>query len=66
MSFDDTAKLALNTLKESINEVPTKENTRFAYIKADDKKFHMCSKDEVEKFLSLIKVEEEEEEEPKA
>jgi len=61
MSFDDTAKLALNALKESINEEPTKENTRFAYIKADDRKFHMCSKEEIEKFLSLIK-----EEEPKA
>jgi 20S proteasome alpha/beta subunit len=61
MNFDETVKFTLKTLKESINEEPTRENTRLAYIKAEDEKFHMCSKDEVEKFLSLIK-----EEEPKA
>jgi len=64
MSFDETVKFTLKTLKESINEEPTRENTRLAYIKAEDKKFHMCSKDEIEKFLSLIK--EEPKEEPKA
>jgi len=44
----------LNTLKESINETLTKENTRLAYIKSEDKKFHMCSKDEIEQFLTTI------------
>ena len=47
-------KRSLPILKESINETPTKENIRFAYIKSEDKKFHMCSKDEVEQFLTKI------------
>ncbi len=64
MTFDETVKFTLNALKESISETPTKENIRFAYIKAEDKKFHMCSKDEVEKFLNLIKEEPEPESEP--
>ncbi len=55
MSFDEIIKLALNTLKESIDEAPTKENIRLVYIKAEDKKYHECSKDEVEQFLNLIK-----------
>ena len=63
MTFDETVTFTLKTLKESINETPTKENTRLAYIKSEDKKFHMCSKDEVEKFLTFIK--EEPKEEPK-
>ncbi|NVM46508.1 MAG: hypothetical protein HWN79_16495 [Candidatus Lokiarchaeota archaeon] len=57
LTFDETVKLTLTALKESINEKPTKDNTRFAYIKSEDNKFHMCSKDEVGKFLSLIKEE---------
>ena len=57
LTFDETVKLTLTALKESINEKPTKDNTRFAYIKSEDNKFHMCSKDEVVKFLSLIKEE---------
>ena len=58
ISFDETVKLTLNTLKESINEELKKENTRFAYIKAEDERFHMCSKNEVDEFLNLIKEEE--------
>ncbi|HUW89894.1 MAG TPA: archaeal proteasome endopeptidase complex subunit alpha [Candidatus Nanopelagicaceae bacterium] len=54
MTFDETVNLSLNALKESINETPTKENTRLAYIKSDDRKFHMCSKDEIEQFLAKI------------
>ncbi len=54
MSFNEIIKLALNTLKESIDEDPTKENVRLVYIKAEDKKYHECSKDEVEQFLNLI------------
>ncbi|NVM46505.1 MAG: hypothetical protein HWN79_16480 [Candidatus Lokiarchaeota archaeon] len=57
LSFDETVKLTLRALKESINEEPTKDNTRFAYVKSEDKKFHMCSKDEVEEFLNLINEE---------
>ena len=57
MSFDEIVKLALNTLKESIDETPTKENIRLIYIKTEDKKYHECSKDEVEQFLNLIKEE---------
>ncbi|MHA1242488.1 MAG: hypothetical protein ACTSQU_17135 [Promethearchaeota archaeon] len=54
MTFDETVEFTLNTLKESINETLTKENTRLAYIKSEDKKFHMCSKDEIEQFLTTI------------
>ncbi|MFX0026130.1 MAG: archaeal proteasome endopeptidase complex subunit alpha [Candidatus Hermodarchaeota archaeon] len=51
LTFDEVVKLTLNALKESIDEEATKENIRLAYIKSEDKKFHMCSKEEVEKFL---------------
>ena len=54
LSFDEIIKLALNTLKESIDEDPTKENIRLVYIKAEDKKYHECSKDEVEQFLTTL------------
>lgn len=51
LTFDEVVKLTLNALKESIDEEATKENIRLAYIKSEDKAFHMCSKEEVEKFL---------------
>ena len=54
MSFDEIIKLALNTLKESNDEATTKENVRLVYIKAEDKKYHECSKDEVEQFLTTL------------
>ena len=54
LSFDEIIKLALNTLKESIDEDPTKENIRLVYIKTEDKKYHECSKDEVEQFLTTL------------
>jgi proteasome alpha subunit len=57
MSFDDAIQLTLNALVQSIDEEPTKENIRLSYIKAEDNKFHEASKDEIEKFLSLIKKE---------
>jgi len=57
MSFEEIIKLALNTLKESNDEIPTKENIRLVYIKAEDKKYHECSKEEIEQFLNLIKEE---------
>jgi len=52
MTFDETISLTLNALKESIDEEATKENIRLAYIKSEDKRFHICSKDELEQFLS--------------
>jgi len=55
LSFSGIINLALNALKESIDEELTKENIRIAYIKSDDKKFKLCSKDEVEKYISEIK-----------
>lgn len=57
MPFDDAIKLTLNALIESIDEEPTRENIRLSYIKADDKRFHEASKDEIEKFLNSIKKE---------
>ena len=54
MTFEETVKLTLNALKESIEGEATKDNVRLAYIKSTDKKFHMCDKPEVEKFLSEL------------
>lgn len=54
LSFDDIMDLTLKTLKESIDEDPTKDNTRLAYIKSEDKKFHMCNKTEIEAFLNKL------------
>ena len=54
MTFDELINFTLKTLKESINEDATKENIRLAYIKGEDKKFHMCNKEEVEEFLNKL------------
>lgn len=54
MSFEQLINMALNSLKESIDEDATKENIRLAYIKGETKKFHMCNKQEVEEFLSKL------------
>ena len=51
MEFNEIIKLAINALKESIDEDITHENLRLAYIKSEDKKFHICSKDEIKTFL---------------
>ncbi len=50
----DACVPALKALKESIDEEPTKENIRLAYIKSDTKKFHMASKEEIEGFLANL------------
>lgn len=55
MSFSDIINLALNTLKETVDEELTKENIRIAYVKSEEKKFKICSKDEVEKYISELK-----------
>ena len=54
LPFDELVKLTLRALKESIDEEATKENIRMGYIKSVDKKFHMCSKEEVEKYLNMV------------
>ncbi|MCK4379670.1 MAG: archaeal proteasome endopeptidase complex subunit alpha [Candidatus Lokiarchaeota archaeon] len=54
MTFDELVNFTLKALKESIDEDATKENIRLAYIKGEDKKFHMCNKEEVEDFLSKL------------
>ncbi|MBY9004692.1 MAG: archaeal proteasome endopeptidase complex subunit alpha [Candidatus Lokiarchaeota archaeon] len=52
--FDDLIKLVLNTLKESIDDELVKETTRLAFIKSEEKKFHECSKDEIDNFLKTL------------
>ncbi|MFX1566760.1 MAG: archaeal proteasome endopeptidase complex subunit alpha [Promethearchaeota archaeon] len=54
MTFEELINMALNSLKESIDEDVTKENVRLAYIKGETKEFHMCNKQEVEEFLAKL------------
>ncbi|MFX0021750.1 MAG: archaeal proteasome endopeptidase complex subunit alpha [Candidatus Hermodarchaeota archaeon] len=54
MTFDELVNFTLKALKESIDEEATKENIRLAYIKGEDKKFHMCIEQEVEGFLAKL------------
>ncbi|MFX1419621.1 MAG: archaeal proteasome endopeptidase complex subunit alpha, partial [Promethearchaeota archaeon] len=55
MTFDELINLALKALKESAGEDQlTKNNTRMAYIKGEDKKFYMCNKEEIEEFLNKL------------
>ena len=54
LPFDDLVKFTLNSLKESIDDELAKETTRLAYIKSEDKKFHECSKDEIDNFLKTL------------
>lgn len=51
MTFEEIVILALKTLKESIDEEATKETIRLAWIKGENKIFHMCNKEEVNEFL---------------
>ncbi len=52
MTFNEIIKLALNAIKESIDEELSKENIRLAYIKSsEDNNFKMCSKTEIDSFL---------------
>ena len=48
MTFDELINLTL------IDEEATKDNIRMAYIKGEDKKFHMCNEQEVEEFLTKL------------
>jgi len=54
LAFEELVKLTLNALKESIDEDATKDNIRLAWVKDEDKKFYMCSKNEVEGFLQKL------------
>ena len=55
MSFKELLTLALNAIKESSEDELTKENIRIAYIKsAEDNKFKMLSKDDVNSHLSEL------------
>ncbi len=53
MTFEEIIELALKTLKESVGDDITKENTRLAYIKKGEQ-FHMASKDEIKSFLARL------------
>lgn len=54
LTFEELIKLALNAIKESADEDISKENIRLAYIKSEDKKFTLSSKDEIEKFIQSL------------
>ncbi len=55
LSFDELSNFVLKCLKESIDEPMSAELMRIAYVKAEDKLFHMCSKEEVNDFASKVK-----------
>ncbi|MFW9972234.1 MAG: archaeal proteasome endopeptidase complex subunit alpha [Candidatus Odinarchaeota archaeon] len=54
MIFDELVNLTLSTLKDSIDEEATKENIRLAWVKSENKQFHMCDEQEVESFLAKL------------
>ncbi len=55
MNFKEVIDLALKAIKEAIDEEMTKENIRLAYIRTSEgNKFKICSKDEVNKFLTEL------------
>jgi len=52
MSFKEIVDLALNAIKESVEEDLSKDTIRIAYIKSsEDNKFKVCTKDEINKFI---------------
>lgn len=52
MSFKEIVDLALNAIKESVEEDLTKDTIRIAYVKSsEDNKFKICKKDEINKFI---------------
>jgi len=55
MPFDELINFTLNTLKESIDEDLSKDALRLGYIKAEEKKFKLCSKEEIDGFLKVLK-----------
>lgn len=55
MTFDELINLTLNALKGCVDEELTKDTLRLGYIKSEDKKFILCSKDEINGFLKALK-----------
>jgi proteasome alpha subunit len=52
MSFKEIVDLALNAIKESVEEDLSKDTIRIAYVKSsEDNKFKICTKDEINKFI---------------
>jgi proteasome alpha subunit len=52
MSFKEIVDLALNAIKESVEDDLSKDTIRIAYVKSsEDNKFKMCMKDEINKFI---------------
>ncbi len=52
MSFKEIVDLALNAIKESVEEDLSKDTIRIAYVKSsEDNKFKTCTKDEINKFI---------------
>ena len=55
MTFDELINLTLNSLKGCIDEDLSKDALRIGYIKSEDKKFKLCSKEEIDGFLKALK-----------
>lgn len=55
VTFDELINFTLNSLKEGVDEELTKDTLRLGYIKSEDKKFTLCSKDEIDGFLKVLK-----------
>ncbi len=52
MSFKEIVDLALNAIKESVDEDLSKDTIRISYVKSsEDNKFKICAKDEINKFI---------------
>jgi len=52
MSFKEIVDLALNAIKESVEEDLSKDTIRIAYVKSsEDNKFKICTKDEINKYI---------------
>jgi len=55
MVFEDVVRLALNAIKEAIDEDMTEENIRIAYVRtSEENKFKICLKDEVKKYITEL------------
>ncbi|MGV9200627.1 MAG: archaeal proteasome endopeptidase complex subunit alpha, partial [Promethearchaeia archaeon] len=52
MSFDEIIQLALDAIKESTDDELDKDLLRIAYVKSDEKQYHLCNKDEIAEFLT--------------
>ena len=55
MSFTEIINLAFNAIKETIDDELNKDLMRLSYIKSEDKKFKLCKKDEIDKYLKDLK-----------